>query len=809
MKRIAAASLAATLVAALTSHIEANGGWAFWNDRPTPRHARRVDASFARVGTFANYRNTTTHTDATVSEIIAATADGRTLVYTDSPGAAIGFIDIDDPSHPVAAGTVALGADPTTGMPYQPTSVDVLGNRYALVAANSSESFTKRSGALLVVDIAARAIVADIPLGGQPDSVRVSPDQRYLAVAIENERNEALCVGGSADGVEADEDECDAGGGALGVLPQTPYGNPPGYLAVVSLAGPPASWVVTTVDLTGYSTYAPGDPEPEFVDINDRNEAVVTLQENNHIVVVDLKAAKVIQSFDAGVATVHGVDAEDDGIIALTDSVVDVPREPDAVTWVPGAGRTLAIATANEGDLFGGSRGFSIFHRSGKVAFDSGASLERIAVRHGHYPESRSDNKGTEPESIAFGAFARGDYLFVGSERGSFVAVYSMSRSGKPAFEQLLPAPLGPEGLLAIPQRNLLIASGEEDSPEFGVRSTVMIYELRRGERDYPQIVSDDRHGAPIPWSALSGMTAVPGRPNTLLAVWDSYYSNSNVFRIDVSGQPAVIADVLTITGGSRNGTYDPEGIAVAPDDTIWLASEGNASDSAPNLLIQTDTHGSVIREVGLPQQILECRSASTRRGTLGSGFEGVAILRDGTFGHRYRLVVAQQRGWDYTTPECEALDDDEGGLDDLGQPNWTRLWIYDPVTGAWDHVAWELAPKPANAAWAGLSEITEVANGDYIVIERDNLTGDFSELKTLVKVDRHALADRLVSSSEKAVFDLLPSLRATNGWITDKPEGVAVTADGRIYVVTDNDGVEDWSGETWFLSLGRYWRLF
>jgi hypothetical protein len=26
---------------------------------------------------------------------------------------------------------------------------------------------------------------------------------------------------------------------------------------------------------------------------------------------------------------------------------------------------------------------------------------------------------------------------------------------------------------------------------------------------------------------------------------------------------------------------------------------------------------------------------------------------------------------------------------------------------------------------------------------------------------------------------------------------------------VTDNDGVEDWSGETWFLSLGRYWRLF
>jgi glucose/arabinose dehydrogenase len=44
---------------------------------------------------------------------------------------------------------------------------------------------------------------------------------------------------------------------------------------------------------------------------------------------------------------------------------------------------------------------------------------------------------------------------------------------------------------------------------------------------------------------------------------------------------------------------------------------------------------------------------------------------------------------------------------------------------------------------------------------------------------------------------------------MTDKPEGVAVTPNGSVYVVTDNDGVEDWSGETWFLRLGEVWRLF
>ncbi len=96
-------------------------------------------------------------------------------------------------------------------------------------------------------------------------------------------------------------------------------------------------------------------------------------------------------------------------------------------------------------------------------------------------------------------------------------------------------------------------------------------------------------------------MVAVPGQPATLLAVWDSYYSQSNIFRIDVSEKPAVITESLTIRGGT--GDYDPEGIAIAPDRTLWIASEGNASDSRPNLLLQVDFSGNVIEEVGLPSR--------------------------------------------------------------------------------------------------------------------------------------------------------------------------------------------------------------
>jgi uncharacterized protein YjiK len=68
---------------------------------------------------------------------------------------------------------------------------------------------------------------------------------------------------------------------------------------------------------------------------------------------------------------------------------------------------------------------------------------------------------------------------------------------------------------------------------------------------------------------------------------------------------------------------------------------------------------------------------------------------------------------------------------------------------------------------------------------------------------------DNLISNGEKSVYDMVPNLKATNGWITDKPEGVAITNSGRTFVVTDNDGVEDWSGETWFLDLGRFQLLF
>ena len=139
-------------------------------------------ANFSQVGKFGTPANNQKKVE-TSAEIIAATADGMTLVYSDSPAKVIGMIDISDPSDPQPLGSIQLDGEPT--------SVAVK-NGKAYVGINTSPNFTEPSGHLLVIDIATKNKVGRFDLGGQPDSVAVSPDGTFVAVAIENERNEDI-----------------------------------------------------------------------------------------------------------------------------------------------------------------------------------------------------------------------------------------------------------------------------------------------------------------------------------------------------------------------------------------------------------------------------------------------------------------------------------------------------------------------------------------------------------------------------------------------------------------------------------------
>lgn len=736
-----------------------------------------ADMNFNRIATFPVCKQLDASCnvdDETAAEIAAVSVDGMTVIYTDSPGEALGFVDITDPENPVAAGTAAL-----TG---EPTSVAVKDN-YALVAINTSADFINVDGELHAFDIATQTSIASWDLNGQPDSIAVSPDGNYVALVIENERDEDL---------------------GDGVPPQLPAG---GFIIVDSSDADPANWTQSSVDMTGLADLYPSDPEPEYVDINANNIAVVTMQENNHIVLVDLSDGSVVNHFSAGSVDLEMIDTQEGhAVISQTESEDAVLREPDGVSWV----NNEYFATADEGDLDGGSRGFTIFNLEGEVVWNSAATLDHLTARLGHYPDSRSGNKGNEPENVELGIYGGNRYLFVNSERSSLVFVYDVADPTLPMLKQILPANAGPEGGLAIPSRNLLIVASEEDNRGDKIRSSLNVYKYDYLPATYPTLQSASRYdGTPIPWSAMSGLSSDPMDQDTLWAVEDSFYASNRIFKIDVSQSPARLIEEITIrdtndvfsaitTSGAtedeasfddvdlaaminddKTVNIDGEGVSKATDGGFWVASEGagtltdtsNRPLEKLNFIFKTDAFGVIEDVITLPDSVnaLQIRF----------GFEGVAEYNG-------KVYVAFQRAW-------------EGESD-------VRIGIYDIVGETWEFVTYELdAVESQDGGWVGLSDITSLGAGEFLILERDNKGGPDAAIKRLYRVDVDGDADNMITTGEKTlVRDLVPLLQSAGGLTYEKVEGLALMADGDVYIINDNDGVDDNSGETQLMNLGK-----
>ncbi|SFR40814.1 Esterase-like activity of phytase [Yoonia tamlensis] len=692
--------------------------------------------TFNRIASFPTHLNIGAGDQAveTSAEIIAATADGMTLVYTDSPLGAIGRIDITDPANPAPLGNIDMNGEPT--------SVGIVGN-VAFVGVNTSESYTAPSGRLAAVDIATGAELASCELPGQPDSIAVAKDGSFVAVAIENERDE------------------DLGDGRTGQLPA-------GALTLVQIADGVADCdTLINVAMTDLAAISPEDPEPEFVDINAAGDVIVSMQENNHMVVVGRDGA-IKNHFSAGTVDLDGIDATDErAALLFTESQSGLPREPDAVKWID----DTHFATANEGDMDGGTRGWTIFNADGTVVYDAGTSFEYAIIQAGHYPDKRSDSKGVEPESIETATFGETPMVFVGAERASMVGVYDVSDLSAPVLTQLLPSGIGPEGYVAIPSRNLLVSANEVDLiADGGVRSHVMIFEYSDADATYPMITSAGADSL-IGWGALSGLAAVDD--STLVAINDSFYSyQPTIFTVDVSVTPAQIIAATPVTrAGYPAQLMDMEGIAVDGQGGYWVASEGRIDRNVPHAIYHVDADGAIDQEIGLPNALLGVQKRF--------GFEGITLVGD-------TLWVAVQREW----------EDDAAGL--------AKLVAYNLETGEWGAVHYPLE-TPATG-WIGLSEI--VAQGDYVyLIERDNQIGANAVVKQITRVSLDQMVPAPLGGDlpvvrKEIVRDLIPDLTSTGGYVLDKVEGLTFTPNGTAYVVTDNDGVDDHSGETMFWAI-------
>ncbi len=169
-------------------------------------------------------------------------------------------------------------------------------------------------------------------------------------------------------------------------------------------------------------------------------------------------------------------------------------------------------------------------------------------------------------------------------------------------------------------------------------------------------------------------------------------------------------------------------------------------------------------------------------------GFEGLAV--EGAAGTEVVTVVFQ-RNW--------------AGL---GDPAGTaRIGRYDVAAAAWTFALYELAdPTSPNGGWVGLSEIAPLGGGEYALIERDNQGGPDASIKWLTAIDTNGVDFRpngdalgLEVVGKTIVRDVLGEgdYAAIGVLPFEKLEGLAVTSDGDAFLVNDNDGIDDNSGET------------
>jgi hypothetical protein len=156
---------------------------------------------------------------------------------------------------------------------------------------------------------------------------------------------------------------------------------------------------------------------------------------------------------------------------------------------------------------------------------------------------------------------------------------------------------------------------------------------------------------------------------------------------------------------GTDDGSFDLEGVAVAPEGGFWLASEGRGNGDRPNEIIKVAADGTIQNQVELPPGLVA--------GATNSGFEGVAVTGATTSEFVYAVV---QREW---------ADD---------PANTAKIARYDVANDEWTFVRYPKAP--AATGWVGLSEITLLPNGNFAIIERDNQLGPNAVVKRVYEVD-------------------------------------------------------------------------
>ncbi len=203
----------------------------------------------------------------------------------------------------------------------------------------------------------------------------------------------------------------------------------------------------------------------------------------------------------------------------VRDLQLDPGAFPNAASLKQDAALGTLLVTDQDGDIdddgdydvlysFGG-RSFSIRSINGALVFDSGDDFEQIVAAA--YPrnfnndpadptDSRSDDKGPEPEGVVTGVVEERTYAFIGLERSSGIMVYDITDPAASSFVQYVnnvdftgdPAAdtagdIAPEGLMFVSaaespnDKPLLVVANE-------VSGSTSVYEISNSVRTTTQL---------------------------------------------------------------------------------------------------------------------------------------------------------------------------------------------------------------------------------------------------------------------------------------------------------------------------------
>lgn len=267
------------------------------------------------------------------AEIVAFDPATRSLFVTNAADNRIDVITIADPTSPRPRAPIELH-----GFGGGVNSVAV---RNGLVAV-AVEGFVNTDPGRVVIFDAVGSLVGLVEVGALPDMLAFTPDGRALVVANEGQPSDDYSI------------------------------DPPGSISIIAIPDDPRRLGQRHVRTAGFERFdgvrlhpdirifGPGatvsqDFEPEYIAVTpDSSTAFVTLQENNALAVIDLKAAAVTALLPLGFKDHNregfGLDPSDrDGGINIRTAPVFGMYQPDTIHAYEVNGE-IYIVTADEGD---------------------------------------------------------------------------------------------------------------------------------------------------------------------------------------------------------------------------------------------------------------------------------------------------------------------------------------------------------------------------------------------------------------------------------------------------------------------------